>query len=97
MIKRLALCIREYKRDTIVSPLLVVGEVVLEVLIPLLMAKLIDNGIEKGDMSYVLKMGGVLLAATVVSLLFGMLSASTAARASTGFAKNLRKDLYYKV
>jgi len=97
MLKRLALCVREYKKDTIISPILVVGEVVLEVLIPLLMAGLIDNGIEKGNMSYVLKIGAVLLAATVVSLLFGMLSASTAARASTGFAKNMRKDLYYKV
>ncbi len=97
MIKRLARCVREYRKDAVISPILVVAEVVLEVLIPLLMAKLIDNGIEKGSMNYVLKIGGVLLAATVVSLLFGMLSASTAARASTGFAKNLRKDLYYKV
>ena len=97
MIKRLMACIREYKRDSILAPLSVSLEVVMEVLIPLLMARMIDNGISKGDMGYILRMGLVLAAAAVVSLLFGTLSGTFASRASAGFAKNLRQDMYYRV
>lgn len=95
MIKRLAKCIREYKKDTILTPLLVVGEVILEVLIPLLMAELIDNGIEKGEMSYVLKMGIALLFSAILSFTFGVAAGKTCATASSGFAKNLRHDMFH--
>ena len=57
MIKRLSKCIREYKKDSILTPVFVIGEVVMEVVMPLLMAKLIDNGINAGNMDFVLKMG----------------------------------------
>ena len=69
----------------------------MEVVIPLLMAKLIDNGLEKGDLSYVFIVGGILVLCTVISLLFGVLSGSCAAEASAGFAKNLRHDMFKKV
>lgn len=97
MIKTLAKSIREYKRDSILTPILVSLEVVLEVIIPLLMARLIDYGIDKGDMGYIWKMGIFLLIAAFLSLFFGAAAGKTAAHASTGLAKNLRKDMYYNV
>lgn len=97
MIKKLAKSIREYKRESILTPILVSLEVVMEVIIPLLMANLIDKGMYAGDMNEVLKIGLELVGAAMLSLIFGVLSGSVAAKASAGFAKNLRKDLYYKV
>ena len=97
MIKRLAKSIREYKKESILTPVLVALEVVMEVIIPLLMAKLIDDGIYAGNMNEVVKLGVELLIAAALSLIFGVLSGAVAAKASAGFAKNLRKDLYYKV
>ncbi len=97
MIKKLAGAIREYKKDTLMSPLTVSLEVVMEMIIPLLMAKLIDNGVEKGDMAYILKIGGILVVCCLLSLFFGIVAGRYAARASAGYAHNLRKDLYYKV
>lgn len=97
MIKRLAKCIREYKKHSLLSPLFVTFEVIMEVIIPLVMAKLIDNGIDKGDMNYVITTGGLLLLLAVISLAFGALSGRSAAIASAGFAKNLRHDMYYNV
>ena len=80
MIRRLSRCIREYRRDTILSPVLVTCEVLLEVLIPFLMAKLIDHGIEAGDMGYTIRMGLLLVAAAAASLGFGVLSGLAASR-----------------
>ena len=97
MIRKLSACIREYKRDTILSPVFVTVEVLLEVLIPYLMAKLIDHGIEVGDMHYTIKMGLLLVVAAMASLGFGVLSGLSASRASAGFAKNLRHDMFYHV
>jgi ATP-binding cassette subfamily B multidrug efflux pump len=97
MIKTLAKSIREYKKDSILTPILVAMEVVLEVIIPFLMAKLIDYGIDEGDMGYIWKMGVFLLAAAFFSLFFGAVAGKTAAHASAGLAKNLRKDMYYNV
>ncbi len=97
MIKRLAKCVREYKKDAILTPTFVVGEVIMEVFIPLLMAELIDNGIEAGNMSYVVKIGIALLFAAILSLFFGVAAGKTCATASSGFAKNLRHDMYYNV
>lgn len=97
MIKRLSKSIREYKKPSILSMLFVTAEVILEVIIPLLMARLIDKGIEAGDMRVLVKMGAALLIAAMFSLLFGMLAGRVAARAACGFAKNLRKDMYYNV
>ena len=82
MIKRLSACIREYRRDTVLTPLTVAGEVLLEVLIPLVMASLIDKGIEAGNMNYVLGCGLVLVVMALASLSLGALSGRFAARAS---------------
>ena len=97
MIKKLMKSIGEYKKDTILTPVFVSLEVILEVIIPLLMAKLIDEGIYDGEMSIVYKIGLELILCAIFSLLFGMLSGIFASKASSGFAKNLRKNLYYKV
>jgi len=97
LIRKLSRCIREYRRDTILSPVFVTCEVILEVLIPFLMARLIDRGIDAGDMQYIVKMGLILVAAAAASLAFGVLSGMAAARASAGFAKNLRRDMFHHV
>lgn len=97
MNKRFLKCIREYKKDSILSPVFVTMEVILEVIIPLLMARLIDNGIDKSDMSYILKTGLILACICIMTLLFGTLAGKHAARASAGFAKNIRHDMYYNV
>ena len=97
MIKRLSKSIREYKKDSILAPLYVSLEVVIEVIIPILMASLIDYGIDAGNMTWVIKMGIALLISAVFTLLTGALSGRSAAIASSGFAKNLRQDMYYNV
>ncbi|MBR2576748.1 MAG: ABC transporter ATP-binding protein, partial [Firmicutes bacterium] len=97
MVKKLAGCIREYKRDTILTPLFMVGEVVMETIIPFVMARLIDYGIDMGNMGAIWKYGGILVACALLSLLFGTLSGRFAATAAAGFAKNLRHDMFYNV
>ena len=97
MIKKLLSCVREYKLPSILSPLTVSMEVLIEVLIPYLMADLIDYGINKGDMAYILKMGLFLFLSALVSLMFGVLSGRFAAKASAGFAKNMRHDMFHAV
>ena len=97
MMKILFRSIREYKKQSLQAPILVALEVVMEVIIPLLMANLIDFGIEKGDMGYIWKMGLGLLVAALLSLFFGVAAGKAAAYASAGFAKNLRQDMYYNV
>jgi len=97
MIKKLLKCVREYKIYAILTPLLVAGEAAMDVLIPYIMSKLIDNGIEKGDIAYTWKIGLLLALVCIIALVFGMLSGMTAAKASTGFASNLRHDMYYKI
>lgn len=97
MLKTLGKSVREYKKTAIITPFLVTLEVIMEVIIPLLMAELIDKGIYAGNMNQVLKIGVLLVVTSLLSLAFGMLSGVTASKASAGFAKNLRKDLYYKI
>ena len=97
MIRKLSQSIREYKKEAILTPVCVAIEVVLEIIIPLLMAQLIDDGVYGGEMNLVYKIGLELILCAVLSLIFGILSGKFAAKASSGFAKNLRKDLYYKV
>ena len=97
MLKKLASYIKEYKKATILTPIFVVLEVVMEVIIPLLMAKIIDVGIQNGDVHYILEMGGLLIISAILSLTFGMLSGRFAAKASAGYAKNLRKAMFHKI
>lgn len=97
MLKRLSRSIREYKIYAILAPLTMVGEVAMEVLIPSVVAKLFDLGVSGQNMTYATRQGLLLALCAVVSLTFGCLSAAFAARASTGFAKNLRQDMFHKV
>ncbi len=97
MIRRLARCIREYKWATILSPLCMVGEVTMEVLIPLVMANLYDYGVSAQNMDIVVTRSIQLVICALMSLGFGVLSAIFASRAGTGFAKNLRQDMFYRV
>ena len=97
MIKRLLKSVREYKKASILSPLLVAGEVVFECIIPLLTARLINNISRGCGMDIIIKYGLVLIVLAMFSLLFGVLSGHYSAIASAGFAKNLRRDLFEKV
>ncbi len=97
MIKRLARCIREYKWAAILSPLCMVGEVTMEVLIPLVMAQLYDYGIVMQNMQIVVTRSVLLVLCAIASLSFGVASAVFASKAGTGFAKNLRHDMFYNV
>lgn len=97
MIKKLIKYVGEYKKPTILTPIFVLLESVMEILIPLLMAKLIDNGIDMGDMGVITKYGLILLAAALLTMFFGSAAGMTAATASAGFAKNVRRGLYYKI
>lgn len=94
MIKKLASQIKEYKKTAAVTPVLVLLEVVMEILIPLIMAELIDNGIDGGSMPQIIKYGIMLIVAAVLALIFGIAAGRTAAVASAGFAKNLRGAMY---
>ena len=97
MIRRLARCIREYKWAAILSPLCMAGEVTMEVLIPLVMAQLYDYGVTMQDMHIVITRSIQLVLCALASLSFGVASATFASKAATGFAKNLRHDMFYRV
>ncbi len=97
MIRRLARCIREYKWAALMSPLCMAGEVTMEVLIPLVMKDLYDYGIELQDMTMIITRSIQLVICALMSLGFGVLSATFASKAATGFAKNLRHDMFHRV
>ena len=97
MNRKLLRSVREYKRETILTPVFVALEVFMEVLIPLLMAKIIDVGIMNGDIGYIIRMGIALVALAMVSLFFGAKAGQLGAIAAAGYAKNLRHDIFYKI
>ena len=97
MIKKLSKYVGEYKKYAVITPVLVTLEALMEIVIPLLMAQLIDNGIDAGNMGEITKYGLILLGAAFLTMTFGVLAGKTAPMASAGFAKNLRQALYYKV
>ena len=97
MIGKLSKSIRQYKKQTILTPLFVAFEVILEVLIPLLMSRIIDEGLSKGNMEVVYITGVILVICSFISLACGILSGLNGSKASVGFAANLRHDLFYKV
>ena len=94
MIRTLAREIKEYKWATIVTPFFMILEVAMETMIPYLMASIIDNGVEKGDMAHIYKIGLIMMVLAVIGLLGGLGGARYGAKASTGFAKNLRKSMF---
>ena len=97
MITKLFDSVREYKLPSLLAPAFVVGEVIIEVIVPILMANLIDFGITKGDLSYIYRLSVLIIVLCLVSLALGALAGKYAAKAAAGFAKNLRQDMYYKV
>ena len=97
MIKKLARSIREYKKETILTPIFMVLEVVMETLIPYLLAILIDDGVKMGDMGVITRFGIYLVISALMSLTFSIIAGMLASKASCGFAKNLRHDVYYKI
>ena len=97
MLKKLAVYIGEFKKETLLSPICIAIEVVMEVILPMLMAMVIDNGVNVGDMNYVLKMGFLMLVVAFISLTGGALCGKYAAIASTGFSRNLRKAMFERI
>ncbi len=97
MFKTIFSHIGKYKKDAILAPVTIIGEVAMEVLIPKVMAMIIDNGVKKGDIGYITKMGVLMVLMSVFSLCFGALAARFSAVAAMGFAKNLRSALFRKV
>lgn len=97
MNKKLFRSIREYKKESILAPVFVVLEVFMEVLIPLLMANIIDIGIANGDMGYITEMGILLVVMAMLALVFGAIAGNMAAKGAAGYAKNLRHDIFYKI
>ena len=94
MIKTLAKEIKEYKKDSILSPIYIAAEVVLELLLPFIMASMIDDGVEVGNMKHIVITGLIMLVVAMLSLFCGAMCAKHAAIASTGFAKNVRKSMF---
>lgn len=97
MIKKLFSYIGEYRKNSILAPIIVAIEVIIEIFIPYLMASIIDNGLNRGDMSHIFKMGILTFILAIVSLGAGVAAGRFAANASAGFAKNIRKTLFYKI
>ena len=97
MNRKLLHSVREYKKESFLTPVLVCLEVLMEVLIPLLMANIIDVGIANGDMSYIIRLGVLLVVMAMLALLFGAKAGQMGAIASSGYAKNLRHDIFYKI
>ena len=97
MFKKLAKYVKDVKKDAILTPIFVIFEVVMEVVIPYLMAKIIDVGIQNSDVKYILEIGVFLIVSAILSLAFGMLSGRYASKASAGYAKNLRKAMFDKI
>lgn len=97
MIKKLSKSIREYKTTALLTPLYMIGEVAMEVLIPTLMALIIDNGVYNSDISYIVKLSILIVVAAILSMAFGIMGAKSGSKASCGFAKNLRHDLFHHI
>ena len=97
MIKTILAQVKEFKRASILTPLCMLGEVIMEMIIPLLMASIIDDGVSAGNVDHIKYVGGWMLLMAVVSLTLGLLSARFGAQASAGLAKNLRQAMFEKI
>ena len=94
MLKTLGAQIKEYKKASIATPVFMIGEVIMETVIPLLMASIIDDGVNKSDLNHIYLIGGLMVLTAVLSLAFGIGGGVYGAKASTGFARNLRRAMY---
>ena len=97
MNKTLLKSVREYKKQSVLAPLFVILEVLMEVLIPMEMAKIIDTGIAEGNLTYIVQRGLILVVMAMLALWFGAIAGKMAAIGAAGYAKNLRHDIFYKV
>lgn len=97
MLKTLGAQIKEFKKDSFLTPVFMILEVLMETIIPLMMASIIDDGVEKGDIHHIYVMGGLMIVTACVSLFAGVMGGKYGARASTGFARNLRKAMYENI
>ena len=97
MLKTLAANIKEFKKDSIITPVFMILEVILETIIPLMMASIIDDGVEAGNMEHIYIMGSLMVVTAFVSLWAGVMGGKYGSRASTGFARNLRKAMYENI
>ena len=86
-------CIQEFKKDTILTPIFVIGEVAFDVLIPMMTGRLLTQGVEAGNMERIFYYGGIVVLMALAALLLGALSGRYAARAATGFSRNLRREM----
>ncbi|SFA94226.1 ATP-binding cassette, subfamily B [Acetitomaculum ruminis DSM 5522] len=97
MVKKILSCLGEYKKYAILTPVIIVGEVIMETLIPMVMAQMVDRGVANKDMSFILKMGALMILMAVISLTCGVLAGKFAATASMGLAKGIRKKEFYNI
>lgn len=97
MLKTLMTQIKEYKADSIITPIFMILEVIMETFIPFLMASIVDNGVEKGDITHIYKMGVLMVVMAAIGLFAGIMGGKYGARASAGFAKNLRNAMYENI
>ena len=97
MVRGITSCIKEFKRDTILTPIFVIGEVAFDVLIPMMTGKLLDEGVKAGSMTHIVRYGVLVVAMAMIALLLGALSGRFAARAATGLSRNLRREMYRTV
>ena len=97
MLKTLAAHIKEFKKDSLLTPVFMILEVIMETIIPLMMASIIDDGVEAGNMNHIYIMGSLMVVTAFISLWAGVMGGKYGARASTGFARNLRKAMYENI
>ena len=97
MLKVLGAQIKEFKKDSLMTPVFMILEVIMEMIIPLLMASIIDDGVNAGNMNHIYKVGAYMVVAAVIGLWAGMMGAKYGAKASTGFARNLRKAMFENI
>ena len=97
MLKTLGAHIREFKKDSILTPVFMIGEVIMETIIPLLMASIIDDGVQAGNMNHIYLIGVLMIVTALFSLTFGILGGQFGSRASAGYARNLRKAMYENI
>lgn len=97
MIKTLLSQVKEYKLPSFLTPAFMIGEVICEMIIPILMGRIVDLGIQGNDMNYILRTGAIMLIVAIIGLFFGVLGGFTGSKASAGFAKNLRKEMFKNI
>ena len=97
MLKTLLKQVKEFKKDSFITPLFMILEVIMEMMIPLLMASIIDDGVEVGNMQHIYKVGALMIVLAAFGLFAGLMGAKYGARASTGFARNLREAMYRNI